>query len=65
MGNTQAKIQEVITATANAPPAISISAELFILVCVITTIIVLAKYFKKYIKTQIKRQTIRGAISKV
>lgn len=65
MGNSQAKIKEVITATANAPPAISISAELFILICVATTVVVFSRYLKKYIKTQVKRQTIRDTINKV
>lgn len=50
MGNAETKIKEIVTATANAPSAINISAELFILICIITTLVVIVKYLKVEIK---------------
>lgn len=65
MGNTQNKIKEVVTATANAPPAISISIELAILICILFTFNVLIKYVKNYVKKQINRVMVKTNINNI
>lgn len=62
MGSTQTKINEVMTATAQAPTAVSVSLEVMIFACVVVTVFVIMKNLRRYVKKQIRRQTIRAGL---